>query len=134
MYYVAVAVDDDPRELSRQSDALESLADEISSLKILVVHVFPGDSSIYLDEEQAVQNELPDEVSDFESSLNRAHENVSLVTRKGDTQQQILEVADEYDVDSIMMAGKKRSPTGKVLFGSVTQQVVLSSDRPVTIV
>jgi len=45
----------------------------------------------------------------------------------------IVEAAQEHDVDVIFLAGRKRSPAGKVLFGSVTQGVALSTERPVQI-
>jgi nucleotide-binding universal stress UspA family protein len=33
----------------------------------------------------------------------------------------------------ICVAGRKRTPTGKVLFGSVTQAVILDTERPVLV-
>ncbi|QSG01463.1 universal stress protein [Natranaeroarchaeum sulfidigenes] len=46
----------------------------------------------------------------------------------------VLDIADEYDCDHVFLAGRKRSPVGKALFGDLTQQVVLEFDGPVTIV
>ena len=45
----------------------------------------------------------------------------------------ILNQADEQDVDSLVLGGRKRSPAGKALFGSVTQSVILNTDRPVVV-
>lgn len=56
---------------------------------------------------------------------------VSLHERSGDPADEIVAFADEHDADAICVAGRKRSPTGKALFGSVTQSVILTSDRPV---
>ncbi|MFB6222985.1 MAG: universal stress protein [Haloarcula sp.] len=46
----------------------------------------------------------------------------------------IIELADQFDADQIVMGSRKRSPTGKAVFGSVAQQVLLDTDSPVTIV
>ncbi len=46
----------------------------------------------------------------------------------------IVELADEFDADQIVMGSRKRSPTGKAVFGSVSQQVLLEADDPVTVV
>lgn len=45
--------------------------------------------------------------------------------------QEILAYADKEDARYIVIGGRKRSPVGKALFGSVAQEVVLESDRPV---
>jgi nucleotide-binding universal stress UspA family protein len=51
----------------------------------------------------------------------------------GDPAETIIEFADDLDVDAICIAGRKRSPAGKALFGSVTQAVVIGTDRPVIV-
>ncbi|WP_224271010.1 universal stress protein [Haloprofundus salinisoli] len=45
----------------------------------------------------------------------------------------IVSVADEYDCDHVFIAGKKRSPTGKAVFGDATQGVILNFDGHVTV-
>ncbi|MFA1610937.1 universal stress protein [Halobellus rubicundus] len=54
--------------------------------------------------------------------------------RVGDVTQQILYEADDVDPRYIVVGGRKRSPVGKALFGSVTQSVLLDASRPVVAV
>jgi len=51
----------------------------------------------------------------------------------GEPTEVILSVAEEIDADSIAVSGRKRSPAGKAIFGSVTQSLLLSADRPVIV-
>jgi len=58
-------------------------------------------------------------------------EAVGRVGEKGD---EILQFADSTDADHIFLAGRKRSPTGKAIFGDVTQRIILEFDGAVTVV
>ncbi|MFB6229138.1 MAG: universal stress protein, partial [Halobacteriales archaeon] len=58
---------------------------------------------------------------------------VERVAEGGEVARSILDVAEELDVDSIVMGGRKRSGVQKVLLGSTTQDVMLSAERPITI-
>ena len=59
---------------------------------------------------------------------------VEPVGRVGDPTAEILAAADELDARYVVVGGRRRSPVGKVLFGSTTQSVLLESDRPVVTV
>lgn len=48
--------------------------------------------------------------------------------------EEILDYAEDHDARYVVVGGRKRSPVGKVLFGSVTQAVLLGADRPVVTV
>lgn len=50
----------------------------------------------------------------------------------GNPAEEIVRYAREHDAEYIVVSGRKRSPVGKVLFGSVTQSVLLSA--PCTVV
>jgi nucleotide-binding universal stress UspA family protein len=52
----------------------------------------------------------------------------------GDEQTKILDVAAERNCDHLFVAGEKRSPAGKALFGDLTQSIILNFDGPVTVV
>lgn len=56
---------------------------------------------------------------------------VNLREGSGDPAESIIKCADTIDADVICVAGRKRSPAGKMLFGSIAQTVILSTERPV---
>lgn len=48
--------------------------------------------------------------------------------------ERLAQIADEADADMVVVGGRNRSPTGKALFGSTSQDVLLESPCPVTFV
>ena len=58
-------------------------------------------------------------------------EAVGRIGEKGD---EVLALADEREADHVFIAGRKRSPTGKAIFGDVTQRIILEFDGAVTVV
>ena len=45
--------------------------------------------------------------------------------------EEIIDEAESEDPRYLVISGRRRSPTGKALFGSTTQQVLLNVDCPV---
>ena len=52
----------------------------------------------------------------------------------GDRGPTINAVAEEIDADQLIVGGRTRSPTGKAVFGSTAQEVLLSAPCPATFV
>ncbi|WP_435346137.1 universal stress protein [Haloarchaeobius sp. HRN-SO-5] len=51
----------------------------------------------------------------------------------GREERMILDVADEHDCDHVFISGRRRSPSGKALFGDLTQRILLNFDGMVTV-
>lgn len=134
MYRVLVPVDDDVDRAVAQAEYVTKLPAADERVKAILLFVFHGDSE-----------ELPEELKQFNNagrvqSVRRAREvledaDVETAVREdsGDTTQDILDEAKEHDVDQIVLGGRKRSPAGKAIFGSVTQSVILNTERPVAV-
>lgn len=52
----------------------------------------------------------------------------------GDAADQLAEYAEEHGASYLVVGGRRRSPVGKALFGSVTQEVLLNAPVPVVTV
>lgn len=134
MYRVLVPVDDDVDRALAQARYVTNLPDAGESVQALLLFVFTGDTE-----------ELPEDIQQFKSasrvqSVRRAQEHledgdvdVQVRDDSGDTTEDILNEAEGHDVDAIVLGGRKRSPAGKAIFGSVTQSVILNTDRPVVV-
>ena len=52
----------------------------------------------------------------------------------GDRAETVIDGAQNHGCDHVFMTGQRRSPTGKAIFGDVTQRVILDFEGPVTVV
>ncbi|MFB6095706.1 MAG: universal stress protein [Halodesulfurarchaeum sp.] len=51
----------------------------------------------------------------------------------GDEVTEILSIAEDFECDHLFVVGKRRSPSGKAIFGDLAQRLVLKFDGPVTV-
>lgn len=132
MYRILVPVDTDPDRARGQAAFVEELPTDAETIEVIVTHALPP--------EDVQDPDDPDDLSDIETAtlardyLTERGYDVSLARGRLPPADGILDLAEDHDVDHIVMGSRKRSPTGKVIFGSVSQQVLLESPVPVTIV
>lgn len=104
-----------------------------------VVHVLGQSEFLELERTSVDDTGQPvpmDEVREVASAIaGEAAEDVApdatAVGLVGDAADEIVRYAEREDARYIVIGGRKRSPVGKAVFGSVTQDVLLSADRPV---
>jgi len=114
---------------------------------VTLAHVF--DTSSYDDVKERLEFGPNDEVSpDKVAKRSVAVRDLSKLLKEADVEHQvrgrtadpggvgegIVDLAEEIDADLVLVGGRKRSPTGKAVFGSTAQEVMLESPCPVTFV
>lgn len=83
-----------------------------------------------------------DDIRDGEEALNVVSSRVGATAtvethqyvRGNDPATDVLKCAEEFDADELVIGIRKRSPTGKAIFGSVAQDLLLETDRPIVVV
>jgi nucleotide-binding universal stress UspA family protein len=138
---VIVAVDDTDHvsTVLAQAATLASDLDE----PLTVLHVLPRSELVEVLEKE-VEGQAPADnyevqrvgegiVERAAADLDSIHDPgaIEVEVRVGDPADVIVTYADEVDARYVVIGGRRRSPTGKALFGSVTQRVMLSASVPV---
>jgi nucleotide-binding universal stress UspA family protein len=136
----AVGEKRDPSQIIETAHELAIAFDD----ELKVLHVIPEEEA----EEHFESVRSIDEFSDisFTTETTRAEDiankfintvledsasgDISPIGRVGNPTREILAIADSINPRYIVIGGKKRTPTGKALFGSVTQSVILNSEWP----
>lgn len=126
MVRILLALDDDIPQARAQTNAIKDIVEPAGSAEVYLLHVF-GDNP----EGASVQQ--VEAVREARERLESENVDVHLLEASGSPSDEILRFADEYDVDQICVGGRKRSPAGKALFGSVTQDIILGTHRPVLV-
>lgn len=136
---------------SEDEKRTERLAAEATSVAkptgatVVLAHVFDDDefddvrSNLGVDSES--EGSTPDAVAKrhtttrtISKALTEAGVDHAVRGAVGDHADEIVELAEDVDADRVVVGGRRRSPTGKAVFGSVAQEVILSAPCPVTFV
>lgn len=126
MYEIVLGVDTDEKRARAQAETIVDLPREPHDIHATVLHDFTDNpTGASVGQIGAVRR--------ARDLLEETGIEVSLAESSGDPATAIIDTADEIEADMICVAGRKRTPAGKVLFGSVTQAVILATDRPVLV-
>lgn len=107
-----------------------------------VVHVMSESDFIDLQVESSTKHyeavEMDEVLALAEEEAEAAAEGIDYpfesVGRMGRISDEVVRYADEHDARYVVVGGRKRSPTGKAVFGSATQSILLEADCPVVAV
>ena len=134
---------------SGDENRLEELAETATSVvgpnsNIVLLYVFDREQYSAIETQLNIDPDsevTPDDVSqrswmvsDVAKQLKHAGVNYEVQAALGKTAERIVKKADTIDADLIIVGGRTRSATGKALFGSTAQRVLLEAACPVTFV
>lgn len=131
MYRMLVPIDDNVERGQTQARYVAGLPLDNDEVKIVLTHVIEG-----VGEDVPKAMRTPGRVDAVRRAQERLEDeglDVAVREASGPPTEGITELAEEIDADEIVMGGRKRSPAGKVLFGSVTQSILLDADLPVVV-
>lgn len=138
MYQIVLPVDDNENRALAAAETVVSLPTADNELEVLILNVLenfkaPDDTGSITAAEVFNNSEPPGTVETVRQFLEDEGVSVTVERELGDPAETILEVSENSNSDAIVISGRRRSPAGKVLFGSVTQSVLLGSDIPVIV-
>lgn len=125
MYTILVPIHPERHGVDNQVNAITSMP-HAQEIKAVLFHAFS-------DNPQGLSVSQVGAVRHAKEALERAGLTVELEESSGPAVFEILRLAKRLDVNMICIGGRKRSPVGKALFGSVAQGIILAADRPVMI-
>lgn len=139
---VAVGESDEDRIESLARTAIDIAGPAGATVKL--THVFSKESYDELREKLEFDRDsevTPDDVAKRHTSIRELGDMLSEAGvaftwhgRVGEKEEKVVDFAEESGVDLLLVGGRKRSPTGKAIFGSTAQAIMLNAPCPVTFV
>ena len=129
MYSVLMPVDSNENRAIAQAEYVAAIPKAAEEVEAIILYVFTEEDA----ESQSRDVTRVGSVKRARQYLQDHGVTMGIREDSAETVDAILSHADEHDVDSLVLGGRKRSPAGKALFGSVTQSVILDTERPVVV-
>lgn len=134
---IVAAIDDSDRATAVLEEA-QTLGADLDE-DVHAVHVLERSELVEVLEKEVEGQELTDnyEVQQVgerlvsNASTDSTLSDLTVSVRVGDPADEIVTYAEQEDARYVVIGGRQRSPTGKALFGSVTQKVIFDSPVPV---
>lgn len=139
MFHILTPVDSNRDRAEKTARTIIEQPWKTDQLTVTVLHVvedfdIADDSGGRVRSKDLVESlDIPESVGHLKTRLEENSIETNVRRDFGDPSDVILDVAREDNVDHVVMSARKRSPVGKMVFGSVSQSVLLSLDQPVTI-
>jgi nucleotide-binding universal stress UspA family protein len=135
-----------PGDADRAEVLAEAVTDvaEPAGARVVLAHVFTDEEydEVLAQLDYDPMDEIdPDEVAsrhatvrELTDAFDDAGIEFTVRGRVGPHGESIVQLAKEVRADRVVVGGRKRSPTGKAVFGSTAQEVMLNAPAPVTFV
>lgn len=137
---ILIAVEDNEDRMRSVVDHAAEIAESLSA-HVVLYHVYEPESFENLlsarDIDSADPGELARQNATVEAAaaaLKEAGVDFSIEASTGDPAEEVTSYIGSHDVDHVFVGGRKRSPAGKALLGSTSQQVMVETDVPCTLV
>jgi len=144
---VVVDDTDEHRELLREAGELAAGVDaELILLTTLTAEEFAEDAATIeriaemehtgYEEDAAIEaarNFARETAEEELDGLDLSFEAIGRVIEENEHADAVLDTAAEKDCDHVFITGRRRSPTGKAIFGDAAQRVILNFDGLVTV-
>jgi len=123
---IIMGVDESEERINAQIRTIKRLPLDKESVNVTVIHILSENPEGATASQIWPIRHATEELEDIGFEVEK-------IATVGSPSAVITTVAEDRDARLISVAGRKRSPSGKVLFGSTSQSILLGTDIPVLV-
>jgi nucleotide-binding universal stress UspA family protein len=137
---ILIAVENDRDRMVPVVEHAAEIADALSA-KVTLYHVYKPDEFESLLDSRDLDSGDPNELARDNDMVEAAAEllqdagvSFKVAAARGDPAEKIVSYVEANEIDHVFVGGRRRSPAGKMILGSVSQTVLLETEVPCTII